>query len=207
MKIFKLPHYGKFILYPLVFVSLILLGFILYIDHLDSEKNTQQLRHDVLNDVAEVKAKFEGNISSNMQLIKGLVISVTLEPGMSEEKFIALSSPLLTNNPQIQHIAIAPNLIIKYMNPKAGNELAIGIDYRDIPDQLIAINKVRVSRKLKMTGPVNLIQGGQGFITRFPVFIQPTANSKSYFWGIISSVINVDVFFEQSGLLRKVMKS
>ncbi len=50
-----------------------------------------------------------------------------------------------------------------------------------------------------LTGPVPLVQGGQGLVGRFPVF---TGNdSDRRFWGLISAVVDIDRLYHDSGLL------
>jgi diguanylate cyclase (GGDEF)-like protein len=45
-----------------------------------------------------------------------------------------------------------------------------------------------------------LVQGGQGFIGRFPVFIDSGDGNKT-FWGIVSAVIDLERLYRDSGLL------
>ncbi|NOR69651.1 MAG: EAL domain-containing protein [Methylomarinum sp.] len=85
------------------------------------------------------------------------------------------------------------------MYPIKGNEAAIGLDYRKLPSQFAAVNKARVTRQLVLAGPVKLVQGGTGLITRLPVFIKK--DQKETFWGIVSAVIDANLLFKRSGLL------
>jgi len=185
---------------PVLVVGLSLLLIGLYIDRLNSHAKMQDLQHELINKLSAVRAQLEGNINTNTMLMKGLVVAISLEPEMSEERFMALSSPLLTGLSQIRNIAAAPNLIIKYMNPVAGNEAAIGLNYRAVPEQYDAVKLARDRGELVLAGPVNLVQGGQGFIARIPVFVASKNSKKSNFWGIISSVIDIEKFYTASGL-------
>ncbi len=110
---------------PVVLVGVCLVFLGLYVDRLNSHAEKQELRSSLLNQVSAVRAQLEGNINTNAMLAKGLVIAISLEPNMSQERFVALSSPLLSGHSQIRNIAAAPDLVIKYMNPMAGNEAAI----------------------------------------------------------------------------------
>ena len=185
---------------PVVLVGIGLFFLGLYIDRLYSHAQKQELRSSLLNQVSAVRARVEGEINANALLVKGLVVAVSIEPNMSQERFIALSSPLLTGHSQIRNIAAAPNLIIKYMNPLAGNEAAIGLDYRKVPEQLKSVEFARDTGELVMTGPVNLVQGGRGLIIRMPVFAHNETGNDTTFWGIISTVIDIEKFFIESGL-------
>ena len=86
------------------------------------------------------------------------------------------------------------------MYPVAGNEKAIGLDYRKNPAQRAAALRARDERALVLAGPVDLQQGGQGFIGRFPVFVKSAGDSER-FWGIVSAVVDVQRLYQASGLL------
>lgn len=182
----------------IVGICLLIIG--IYVDRLNSNANLQKSYNNLLSKATLVRARIESNINSNTQVVKGLVAAISIEPGMSQERFIALSNPLLSGLSQIRNIAAAPDMIIRYMNPVKGNEAAIGLDYRTIPDQYETVNLARDTGSLIMAGPVTLVQGGQGFIARIPVFLEPADGQPKEFWGVISSVINIDKFFTGSGL-------
>jgi len=185
-----------------VLVSLVLVFLGFYVEHLNYNEHKQELRLNFQNKLFEIRSDIEGNINSNAMLIKGLTVALSVEPEMSLERFTSLSTPLISENPQINNIAAAPNLVIKYMNPIKGNETAIGLDYRMNSEQFPVVKNVIETGKLHITGPVNLVQGGQGLIVRLPVFTkEPGLEIK--LWGIVSSVINVENFFEAAGLYKE----
>lgn len=186
---------------PVVLVAICLLFVAVYVDRLNLHAIKQELKQSLFNQVGAVRARLEGNINNNIQLVKGLVVAISIEPGMTEERFKALSSPLLSGHSQIRNIAAAPDLVIRYMNPVAGNEAAIGLDYRTTPEQYDAVKLARDTGDLVVAGPVNLVQGGHGFIARIPVFTNTDTAPK--FWGIVSSVIDVEKFFTASGLYNR----
>lgn len=188
---------------PVLLVGTCLFIIGIYVDHLNVDANKNKAYNTLLNKVGEVRARIEGTINSNAQIVKGLVAAMSIEPNMTQERFIALSTPLLTGSSQIRNIAAAPDFVIRYMNPVIGNEAAIGLDYRTISEQYDAVKIARDAGTLVLDGPVNLVQGGQGFIARIPVFIQNETEKTPKFWGIISSVIDIDKFFEASGLNNK----
>lgn len=185
---------------PVVLVAICLVFIGLYIDRLNTDSQKHELRSSLLNQVSAMRARLEGEITANALLVKGLVVALSLEPNMTQKRFIALSSPLLAEHPQIQNIAAAPDLIIRYVNPVEGNEAAIGLNYRTVADQLKSVEFARDTGELVMTGPVNLVQGGRGLIIRMPVFSQDPNNKQGKFWGIISTVIEMEKFFSASGL-------
>lgn len=171
-----------------------------FADHQNKVVADQAARADVLAKVNVIRAKLEGNINGNLQLARGLVAAVTTEPYMGEQRFAELASRLFNEESQLRDIAGAPDLVISLMYPMAGNEKAIGLDYRKNDQQRAAALRARDERKLILAGPVDLQQGGQAFIGRFPVFVKSAGNTDR-FWGIVSAVVDVQRLYQASGLL------
>ncbi|WP_136617824.1 MULTISPECIES: EAL domain-containing protein [Mesorhizobium] len=170
-----------------------------YADHQNKIVSDQAARADVLAKVNLIRAKLEGNINGNLQLVRGLVATVVTEPYMGQQRFASLASNLFGDDSQLRNIAGAPDLVVSLMYPLKGNEKAVGLDYRKDDRQREAALRARDERKLILAGPVDLKQGGQGFIGRFPVFV-PSAGNTERFWGIISAVVDVQRLYKASGL-------
>jgi PAS domain S-box-containing protein len=202
LKIFNYGH--KFLTYfPFILIGFILVSIAYYIDSSNTENNRLQLRATVLNEISHLRARLEGNIKSNVMLINGLVAAVSIEPNISQQRFLALSSPLINVNSQILVVAAAPDLIVKYINPIEGNESVIGLDYRNVPEQIVDVEKSRDTGNLIMTDVINLVQGGRGVIARFPIFIKSAQDESPEFWGIVSAVFDIDQYFKASGLFDR----
>ena len=169
-------------------------------DQQNSRVSDQLARADVLAKVNIIRAKLEGNINGNLQLVQGLVSTIVTEPYMGQQRFASLAGNLFEQKSQLRNIAGAPDLVISLMYPMEGNEKAIGLDYRKNEAQRMAALRARDQRVLVLAGPVELAQGGRGFIGRFPVFV-PTAGGGDRFWGIVSAVIDVDRLYAASGLI------
>ena len=194
------PHFLKRRLltyFPAIFVTLCIVLLAVYLGHLRFKEQQQELRLSLFNQLSVIRAKLEGHINSDAQLIKGLVVSVSTEPDMSPERFNELSAPLFSEHSQLRNIAAAPDLVIRYMYPLKGNEAAVGLNYRTNLTQYQAVKRAVESKELIIAGPVNLVQGGQGFIARIPIFI---SKDKTELWGIISAVIDAEKLYINSGI-------
>ena len=159
----------------------------------------EQRRADVLTRVSVLRAKLEGNINGNIQLVRGLVATLSTEPNMNQERFGKLVGALLDKGTQIRHVAAAPNLIVTLVYPLEQNDRALGLDYTLNEAQREAALRARDTGQLVLAGPVALVQGGQGFIGRFPVTYRDAAG-RELFWGIVSAVVDVDRLYRDSGL-------
>ncbi|WP_293572651.1 response regulator [Phaeobacter sp.] len=169
-----------------------------YADLQNTAVSNQKLRADVRYEAGLIRARLEGNLASDIQLIRGLTAIMSNYPSMTQEEFSALASFLLTDRSEIRNLGAAPNLVVTMVHPLEGNEAVLGLDYNKNDAQREAALRTRDTGKMVLAGPVTLMQGGQGLISRFPIFTGPP--KKREFWGILSAVIDVDKIFAASGL-------
>ena len=85
--------------------------------------------------------------------------------------------------------------------PKTGNESVLGHDYRTNPVQARSALHARDRRTVVFDGPIELAQGGEGFVLRIPVYLDGSDDAP-YFWGLVSTVIDAEILLLQSGLLE-----
>ena len=157
----------------------------------------ESARADVLGRLSLLCSELQGRLDANIQLIQGLVSVLGYEPGMDQERFARLGARLLAGKSEIRNIAAAPDLVVSLVYPLAGNEAVLGLDYREVPDQF---NAARIARDLCATtlaGPVELVQGGSGFVIRAPVLLESDGHRS--FWGIVSAVIEAEELYRATG--------
>ncbi len=147
-----------------------------------------------------LQSRLEGNLRSNILLVRGLVSVVAAYPNLDQATFERFARPLFEGQSGLRNIGAAPDMVIRFMFPLAGNEKAIGLDFRKTPAQLASAERARETRELVLAGPLTLAQGGTGLIGRIPVFVEDP-NGASRFWGLISAVIDAERLYRESGLL------
>ena len=176
------------------------LGLAAYVaERINDEQHATALRSRVQNDLAGFRNALEGNLNSNIQLVRGLVGVVALAPDLNQARFALAAAPLFDYSTQLRNIVLAPDLVIRMVYPVRGNEKAFNLDYRTVPEQLAAVEQARESRKIVLAGPINLVQGGVGLAARLPVYLNDR-DGQEYFWGVISAVIDAEKLFVASGL-------
>jgi len=159
----------------------------------------QSARAKVSEQLGLVRAKLEGNINSNIQLVRGLVAVIGSQPDMEQPYFSKIAAGLVGEHSQLRNIAGAPDLVVRLMYPMKGNEQAIGLDYRQNKRQRQAVLQAVETQDMVLAGPVDLVQGGQGFISRFPVYVDDDKGARQL-WGIVSAVIDAQRLYAESGL-------
>ncbi len=150
--------------------------------------------------------KARGDISRQLDalihLSQGLVSLVKIQHGITKAQFVSMAQEIVASEPRIRNIALAPKNIIRFMYPIRGNERALGLDYSKITAQREAIFRAIREKTTVVAGPVNLVQGGMGIISRTPIFLRgsPTSRREQRYWGIASTVIDFDTLIRSVGL-------
>ena len=159
----------------------------------------QAQRATIAAQVAVLRADLEATVNGPIQLVRGLIAAIETEPDMDQTRFAELATRLIEGQQLLRNLAAAPDMVIRYIYPIEGNEQAIGLDYNAVPEQRDAALRARDLGDLVVAGPVDLVQGGRGFIGRFPVYVPNNAGGRD-FWGLVSAVMDVEVLYAQAGL-------
>ena len=180
----------------------------IYLENTEEQRLLQERRSQVLQHLSYVRAKLEGMINSTLFLTRGIVAYVATHPEISEREFHGLAKELLLEDTHIRNIGLAKDNVITHMYPIEGNEAAIGLRYMDNPAQRDAVIRAIETKKTVVAGPVNLVQGGRGFISRTPVFLTPPESEPGSgdYWGIVSMVINADAILEEAEIESSPLK-
>ncbi|WP_082087218.1 CHASE domain-containing protein [Teredinibacter purpureus] len=141
-------------------------------------------RTDVLQQLALIRAKIEGNIAANVQTALGLAAAIAADPALTQGQFTRIASPLFRGHTQLRNVGAAPDMVLRFIYPLEGNESAIGLNYRHAADQWAAASEARMTGELIVAGPVELKQGGQGLIGRLPVFVYDETGESGKFLGV-----------------------
>jgi len=106
------------------------------------------------------------------------------------EKIKFILKDLWQRSKHVRNLGVAVGYKITYVYPEANNLKIIGKDFRDIPKQWPKVKQAVDTRQGVFDGPVDLLQGGKGFVYRYPIYLDDK------YWGIMSTVINTDEFLD-----------
>lgn len=188
-----------------IIVALLVCGMalaVVFAENINRERFASAERDEVQHSLTVIRDALEVNLTSNIQLVKGMVGVIALTPDLDQRRFELAANSLFSDATLLRSVAIAPDMVIRQVYPRLGNESVIGADYRELPGQFAAVEQARMSRKIIVAGPLKLIQGGVGLVARLPVYL-PGRDGQEYFWGVISAVIDADKLYAASGLLDK----
>lgn len=150
-----------------------------------------------INILAMMREKIDRVIMSRLMLAQGIVTYISLNPDMNYNEFQKFASAIINNDPIIKNVSILKNTTIIFAVPIYGNEKAIGIDLLTIPAQRDTVLKAIETHKPVIAGPVELVQGGYGIISRIPIYAPSRHNE---YWGQASIVLRYEPLFELCGL-------
>jgi diguanylate cyclase (GGDEF)-like protein len=142
-----------------------------------------------LSFASELRARADRELNSVLFLASGFVgYFVVRHQQASPEEVNSIMAAVYASGRHIRNFSIAVGYRPTYVYPLTGNEKILGRDYRDLPEQWPAVKLAIESRKLVLTGPVNLVQGGRALIYRVPIYV------KDSYWGLLATVIDIESF-------------
>jgi len=184
---------------PAILATVLVLGGFFWDSNIRERLDSAQ-RTAVQHQLMTVRDRLDSKLTANLQLVRGLVSVVALEPNINQARFEQAVAPLFQTSSQLRNIALAPDLVLKLVYPIAGNERALGLVYRNEPNQWPSVQQAWETGNIVIAGPLNLKQGGIGIVARLPVRLDNTTRNGN-FWGIISAVIDAERLYNDSGLL------
>ena len=172
------------------------------LDRSEQERFWQYNRASTLDQLSTVRSNLEGGLNSRLFLMRGLVAYISNNPKISEAEFAATAKIILANQTGIRTIGLVKGTTIAYVYPPQENESGIGTDLTTIPEQRRVLEEAIDTRKTVLAGPMKLIQGGVGFISRSPIFLTPAGETPEtgIYWGMTGLVIDKDILLQEAGL-------
>lgn len=155
------------------------------------EKNAANKRTEAINYGSMLRTQIDRELNSLLFISSGLSSYLTVyHKELQPEKVEAILADLYARSQHVRNLGVAVNYRITYVYPLEGNEKILGVDFRDLPLQWPQVKQAVETRKGVLAGPLALVQGGNGLIYRYPVFVDGA------YWGILSTVINTETFLQ-----------
>lgn len=154
------------------------------------EQRQNQALQQLVGISGQLRSFVEAELNTSLYMSLGLASHIRASDGkLSEKEMLFLLQNLLEQGKHIRNIGLAPDNILTLIYPVQGNERALGLNYKNLPQQWPEIKQLIENKEAKLVGPVALIQGGDGYVYRVPLFL----NDGSY-WGIVSTVLDLTAF-------------
>jgi len=158
-------------------------------------------RASVAEDVALRGNTLSSAINRRLARLQGLYAFVQTAR-VSEDlavwpEFETFAAVLYAESKGIRNLAVAPEGVVRFVYPFAGNEQVLGYEpLKDTrPEVRADVQRAIETRQIILSGPIELIQGGLGLIARQAVY------QGDDFWGLINVVVDVPTILEEAELV------
>jgi sensor domain CHASE-containing protein len=166
--------YGKPLISKNHMINLSVLGTILFVVLLglfimigvqlarfESERYKQQELENVQLRLEEIKTSLTSRIYSNIYKTSAVKALVAMNQDLTQDDFARAMEVQFRGEHDLHNIGLAREMILQFMYPIEGNEAAVGLDYRTLPDQLAAVEPALSLNEIVLAGPLTLVQGGE----------------------------------------------
>ncbi len=136
------------------------------------------------------KSKLEKALYSRIYYTRGVAAFVALKPDITSVEYEELAKEYIKNDTVIGTMALSKDCIITSIYPTKGHEAAIGLNLLQHPERKEIVEKTIETRQTFVAGPVELVEGGEAFISYTPIFDKRNP-SKDIFWGVTDIVIKL----------------
>ena len=182
----KYYHIISTVIVSIILLTTMFIAFFAYV-----ERMRQDDAQEVTSRFIGFENRFKGFINDNSVLLSGFSAYIeAFDEYRDKEVYTYLDKLIKKNGVIINNVAIVQGTIIKWNYPLEGNENTIGIDMLTVTEQSENFRGVKENLKSAFSGPVELIQGGTGYIIRIPII-----KNDSY-WGVASMVLREDKLVE-----------
>ncbi len=188
------------------FGAWLLIGAIIFAGAFAFERERSEMRARATQLDTEIRIRELGNrlemtLNSELVLARALVAELSIQPDLPKERFEQIAAEFKGYSKRIRNIGYAKGSILSMVHPAKGNEAAIGLDYSKLPAQWPAVKRVIDSREAVVAGPINLVQGGTGIISRTPIYGPPSdpPDTRRYI-GLISIVVDLPQLLMDCGI-------
>src|SRR5215831_3330152 len=117
-----------------------------------------------------VQTRLTRELNTALFLTGGLKSYLVVRNGvLNRQEVDAILERLFDEARYVRNFGVAVGYKLDYLYPVKGNERVLGFDYRTVPAQLVAVQRVIDGGVPLLLGPMPLVQGGTGLIYRSPI--------------------------------------
>jgi len=178
-----------------VLVWLALAGLIQVLAYYADAKARLEVAGVIRGALGEARDEIDRRLETALAVPETLAVVIAAGAHIDQATFDAIAARLVRANPSIRNVALAPGGVITMIHPLRDNEPALGLRYADVPAQYEAVLQAIGTQRTVVAGPIPLVQGGTGLISRTPVFLRGEAGGDTRYWGIVSLTVDVEPLF------------
>jgi diguanylate cyclase (GGDEF)-like protein len=136
-------------------------------------------------------ADIEGDLRARIPSLERMVKRWVFHKGTEQEEFILDAAAYVADLPGFQALEwVDKGFVVRRVVPLWGNEQAVGLNLAFEENRRVALEKAKARRAPTMTRPIDLVQGGKGFLLYLPIYLE------SDFDGFILAVFETKSWLE-----------
>lgn len=175
------------------------LALTLYLAH-RHQRNVEEANQQRISNIAQSLAiSLERYVGSLAVRSEALAAIVEMNPEVSASDLEHLAKKLMGKDAAFRNLALAPDDVVTFVYPRAGNEAVLGLILSQRADMSEVVHRIRDEDRTVLAGPLNLVQGGVGLVTRSPVFVVDPNGQRRY-WGLTSLVVDYAIIAARVGI-------
>lgn len=163
------------------------------------EQSRQVVAQKRINDIATF---ISSSMKVRLNLTNSLSAFVQKNKSFSHQDYQQFTGLLLNGLSGVISLQLAPNGIVTYITDPQKNKKTLGHNLLTDPNRReLALKSIQENRFI-ITGPVDLIQGGEAIIARQPIFLPFSHNQQSSFWGFAIVIIDLPALLKDTLILN-----
>jgi PAS domain S-box-containing protein len=169
-----------------------------HIDELQLREHRQEVRDTVAALAGRQRVRLEAEINARIALADALGSFAIAFPQPDEDRFALFAGDLMRRHGGIRALQLAPQAVVTFVQPLAGNEASVGSDLMADPQRSKVAQQAMQVPHAVLAGPYQLRQGGLGMVARKAIYRR--VGEKDEFWGLGIVVMDVPALLAQAGL-------
>ena len=183
------------VLIPLVLAATVAVIVVLLASRFEQEQAELEGRLATQAEAEDIRSHLETRLAAALAPVEGIALMIGANGLPPTEAFATVGEELAKREPLFLSLALAPDLVIREVYPRAENIAAIGVDFRSVPVDEGALRAFE-TQQMVLAGPLTLRQGGEALAVRVPYRITQGE------WRGDAGLISITMDFP--GLLREV---
>jgi len=131
----------------------------------------RNLRNKVEVEANSLADQIHADLRNRLPALRRMAMAWGRLHGISKEEFEAETSSYVSDVPGFQAVGwVDANYFMRWIVPRESNENALNLNLAFEENRRLAMEKAQKSRTPAITSPIDLVQGGKGFLAFFPIF-------------------------------------
>ncbi|MBA4276154.1 PAS domain S-box protein [Flavobacterium sp.] len=180
------PNFSGFLLFFVLSIAIVTVS--LLRNQIQREKEQNEMNSILTGVYQNIEQSLKNCYTTSVSL------ALTLDNEGIPRNFNTIGKRLVDSNPIVSVVELVPNGVIKYVYPLKGNEAVLNLNIFHSKELKKGAKKAVEINKIYFAGPLELRQGGIGYVGRLPIY------NNNKFWGFTAVVIKLETLLKFSGI-------